>query len=87
MTLSKLSWEEPTEDYIGWLVCFKSTDSNFYNFYSIIKEVRGTQLLGSFGYTEEEALNPDKNNINSSLTANYRSLGLDYKIIPIRKIF
>ena len=43
--------------------------------------------VAGIGDTEEEALNPDKNNINSSLTANYRSLGLDYKIIPIRKIF
>ena len=82
MTLSKLSWEEPTEDYIGWLVYFEVEDPDLENWYSVITKRDGTSLIGSCANTEEKAIEKSNDKpIWLCLDCNI------YKIIPIRKIF
>ena len=82
MTLSKLSWEEVSEDYVGWLVYFETEDPDLENWYSVITKKEGTSLIGSYADSEEAAIN-NSNNKLIWLCLDYRI----YKIIPIRKIF
>ena len=84
--LEKLSWNmlDESNDLVGWLVYCKNAKNR--SWYFIIKEYIREIPFGSYGLTEEDALNDFKMKDYCLLTPNKNTLS---RIImsPIKKIF